>query len=299
MTNSLNPEIPSHIFSHKAMATVFQIVIAGEEEAYAAQAAHQAFLLIDQLEDELSRYRPNSDISQIKSLRMGQGIRVSFHTFQCLKQCREIYELTGGSFDITTGRLYDALKDGKSRPHDLEKAREKTGMELLVLDEQEMAVGVLASAIQVDLGGFGKGYALDCIVELFAEWDIANFMIHGGHSSVWASGSGPKEDNWLMTLRHPDNQDNVIRQLYLNNKAVSGSGVDKGQHIIDPHDYQPVLQRKGAWAITGNCALSDALSTAFMIMPLPEVEKLCKRRQDLSAIVIDEAVREYGFSDNG
>ena len=61
-------ESATHIFNHRAMATHFQVRIAGEEKPYAEQAAQAAFTLVDGLESKLSRFRANSEISQIAQL---------------------------------------------------------------------------------------------------------------------------------------------------------------------------------------------------------------------------------------
>ena len=74
-----------HVFNHHAMATQFQVRTAGEEKTYAAQTAQAAFALTDQLESHLSRFRANSDISQIAQLAPGEKLRVSEPVFACLE----------------------------------------------------------------------------------------------------------------------------------------------------------------------------------------------------------------------
>ncbi len=54
-----------HRFSHQAMATIFEIIIVLDDKDYGEQAAAAVFTEIDRLEDELSRFNPNSDISKI------------------------------------------------------------------------------------------------------------------------------------------------------------------------------------------------------------------------------------------
>jgi thiamine biosynthesis lipoprotein len=56
--------------------------------------------------------------------------------------------------------------------------------------------------------------------------------------------------------------------------------------IIDPRSGQPVKGCLGAWAAAPTAALSDALSTAFMVMSAGEVEAYCARRRDISALVL-------------
>ena len=63
-------------FSHEAMNTVFEVYATHADGQYAAQAAQAAFALVDRLEGELSRFRPNSDISRLNHLTAGESARV-------------------------------------------------------------------------------------------------------------------------------------------------------------------------------------------------------------------------------
>ncbi len=74
-----------HVFNHTAMATQFQVRIAGEEKIYAAQAAQAAFALTDDLESRLSRFRANSDIARIARLVPGEKLRLGEPVFACLE----------------------------------------------------------------------------------------------------------------------------------------------------------------------------------------------------------------------
>ncbi len=82
-------------FSHEAMATLFEVHIVHADARYAAQAAQAAFDLVDRLENELSRFRTNSDITRINHLSAGERTRVSPSTLECLAIARAMYSLEG------------------------------------------------------------------------------------------------------------------------------------------------------------------------------------------------------------
>ncbi len=94
----------AHRFEHQAMGTIIELHLAHKDASYAAAAAAELFRLIDRLEQLLSRYRPNSDISRINALQIGGSARVSLETFECLQQCRELFLLTSGVFDVSSVR---------------------------------------------------------------------------------------------------------------------------------------------------------------------------------------------------
>jgi len=115
------PSFPSeklHRFSHEAMATNFEIFIHADDFTYARGAAVDAFRVLDQLEQELSRYIENSDISRINALQVGERTQISLETFECLQQCELMYRLTGGTFDVTIGKLMDAWLDEENNIFD-------------------------------------------------------------------------------------------------------------------------------------------------------------------------------------
>src|SRR5512140_242978 len=85
-------------FSHHAMATVFEVLMHGEDPVYARQAAHEAFQEVDRLEQELSRYIPNSDISCINALAPSGKMLLSPEAFDCLNLALQYSAETNGAF---------------------------------------------------------------------------------------------------------------------------------------------------------------------------------------------------------
>lgn len=252
--------------SHKSMATIFEVFIIHDDPVYGEQAAQEAFLLLDRLEQDLSRFIANSDINRINNLRRNQSVRIGLDAFECLKQCAELTRRTQGAFDITTGK--------------------NSGMHCLEFDETDFSVKLTADSIHLDLGGYGKGYAVDQMAEVFIEWDIKSVLIHGGRSSVLALAEPPGEKGWPVTLSDPTQTGHILSCVYLKHRALSGSGVQKGQHIFDRRTGSPVEDRLAAWASTPGGALSDALSTAFMVMPREEIEDYCTRNPNTQGFVI-------------
>jgi thiamine biosynthesis lipoprotein len=151
-------------FSHEAMASVFEVLCVHADPGYAEQAAQAAFALLDRLEQEQSRFIANSDVSRINLLEAGASTRVSPGTLECLGIARHLYELTAHAFDVSIG----------------------TGWERLELLPESFSVRALEAGAKLDLGGIGKGYAVDRMAELLLEWEIPRAMVHGGYSSVRA-----------------------------------------------------------------------------------------------------------------
>ncbi len=282
-----------HRFLHKAMATVFEVVIAEADQLYAHQAAQAAFDELDRLELLLSRYIENSDIARINNAAAGDVISIGPEAFACLKHCAEIYAATAGVFDITAGTLLNCWRNPDKSPRqpnetEIETALSHTGLQHLILAEDSFTVILKSAPLTIDLGGYGKGYALDCIVDLFAEWEIENYLIHGGSSTVLAHGSLPDgKEGWPISLSHPHRPDDILFETRLSNISISGSGLVKGQHIIDPRNGYPVEGMiTASWSLAPTAALSDALSTAFMIMSPEEVAIFCEIHPETGGMLI-------------
>jgi thiamine biosynthesis lipoprotein len=256
----------AHRFCHKAMATTFEIFIVHSDTRYARQAACAGFDELDRLEAELSRFIENSDICRLNNLAAGRSLRVGPAVFECLQLCDRMYAQTNGTFDVTLGSASSGCR--------------------LKLDKAQYTVQQPAKAVKIDLGGIGKGYAVDKMAELLGDWSIDTALIHGGYSSVLALGAPPETKGWPITLSSPGNHKQVLAKLHLQDRAISGSGLQDGRHIIDPRTAQPVEDKRAAWACAPDAATTDALSTAFMVMSPDEVKDYCLRHSDTLAMIV-------------
>jgi FAD:protein FMN transferase len=264
-----------HRFRHKAMNTIYEIMILHEDKIYAEQAASAAFNEIDRLELELSRFIDNSDISRINAMKRLDTTIVGNDCYQCLLQCKALYQQTRGVFDISAGFMVDLWKklpadQDKPDDHQIQSAKHYSGMPWLHL-LNNFQVQLMSEKISLDLGGFGKGYAVQVAADLLQDWDVVDGVISAGMSTIMPFG----ENKWPVTIRHPEKTEEVLETVELQNKTISGSGVRKGQHIIDPRSGYPVNEMKASWVIADQPGQSDALSTAFMIMSLSEIEDFC------------------------
>jgi thiamine biosynthesis lipoprotein len=268
-------------FSHEAMATVFEVYAAHPDEQYAAQAAQAAFDLVDRLEQELSRFIPNSDIGRVNTLAAGESTQVAPSTLECLVIARHMFDLTGGAFDISIG----------------------TGLPTLEFDAGEFLVRATQDAVRVDLGGIGKGYAVDLMAELLEEWGVHRALAHGGFSSILALEPSAGRDGWPLTLSDPALSSRVLTKLSARQTALGASGLRKGDHIVDPRTGHPVRGRRAAWvalsrpAVTvregeprvAATAVADALTTAFMVLGCDEIAAMCERTPGLEAWLLGES----------
>ena len=249
-----------HVFNHHAMATQFQVRIADEEKNYAAQAAQAAFALTDELESHLSRFRANSDISQIAQLAPGEILRLSGSVFACLEIAKQMEAATRGAFSVTA----TALKFQPTPPQ-------------WTLLKEQFSIRCDGGKLEFDLGAIGKGFALDRMAEVLCEWDCPTFLLVAGGSSILAGDAPAGTPGWSCGL----GDDNSPQRYWLKNCSLSGSGLAvKGKHIFDPRTGRPAQRQNRAWALAETAAESDALSTACMVWDEAEMSAVVGERRE-------------------
>ena len=262
---------PQHSFTYEAMTTLFEVIIEGVDSEYARQAAGAVFQEVDRVNDLLNTYDPGSDIGQVNLLKPGASVRVTLEAIECLELASWVHTISDGLFDPTLG----------------------TGFQGLEIDRENFSIGwKKGEKGEVNLGGIGKGYAIDRAQEILADWDIENVVINGGTSTVLALGK-----KWDIGVGGPWGENVGLTKLQLENQALSGSGTEvKGDHIINPKTGKPAQRHLAAWAVHPSAALSDALSTAFMMMEPKKIESLCRANPEITAFVVkqDESLIKIG-----
>ena len=248
-------------FQHEAMNTTFSFRIVHPDEKEAKSAVSSSIELIDKLENLLSRYVPGSDIWQLNHMQAGQSLFIDDHTYACLRQALEIHAQSGGLFDISLGRQIEHLKSKTDDP--------APGVEgSLQIDPEKPAVHCLEAGRQVDLGGIGKGYALDCAHEEMSAWGIQAGIISSGASTHLAFGY----KSWEIQLLGASTD----RTIDLENMALSVSGADiQGAHIVSltGSTNTPVTDSK-LWVLHPKASFADAWSTACFLMDDEQLDQI-------------------------
>ena len=260
-----------HSFTQEAMATTFEVIVAGQKHEYARQAAGAVFREVERLNNLLNKYDAGSDIGQINLLKPGGQIRVGIETIECLEKAIWAYQVSGGFFDPAIG----------------------TGFQWLNVDRAHFTVGWKKGGKgELNLGGIAKGYAIDKASEVLKDWDVAEAVINGGTSTALALGR-----EWDLGVGGPWGERVGLTKVTLKDQALSGSGTEvKGDHIINPKNGKPAQRHLAAWAIHRSAAVSDALSTAFIMMEISKIKQLCAANPGTTAFVVkqDESLEKIG-----
>jgi FAD:protein FMN transferase len=256
------------------MSTRFRVVLLHSDRSYAQRAAETAFAELDRLQGRLSRFVEDSDVSRINRLAIGQSTTVHPDTFDCLGVAERIRRETGGVFDVA----YASTDPGGQRT--------SATSDRFHLDVERLRVTALVSGLRLDLGGIGKGFALDRLSALLADWDLDAALWAAGTSTWLARGMPPNHAGWPLTI----GSDSSPEPFLLTRGAVSASGMAvRGPHMVDPRTGQAVSRHDRVWATAPAAAVADALSTAFFLMTEADIRAYCDPRPQVSAWLLDHS----------
>lgn len=259
------------------MRTRFELVLLGAEPAFLSAAGHEALEEIRAAEAQLSIFRRDSWLSRLNAdaaigAQSRTAVLVPAQLYALLECCQQVNRATQGAFDPSVGPLLDAHGLRDEAPS-WELAEESTvgfaGVELL----GERRVRFQHPNLRLDLGGIGKGWALDRAAEVLRDAGVPTALLHGGTSTVLSFGAPPLPE---PASRHPASQAGWqigiepfccvnLRECALSISATRPTSRKSRGHVIDPGTQQPLRSKQTAAVCAPTATLADAWSTALLV----------------------------------
>jgi FAD:protein FMN transferase len=274
-----HPDLISSV-SRPAMATEFVVMLASAHQS-ATELALSALEMVDEIEQRLTIYRPDSEISRVNRDAASQPVQVSESTYGLIETAIRWSEKTAGRFDVTAGPLVKAWgfterKGRKPSAGEILEALAVVGYQKLVLDPNERTIAFSVPGMSINLGGIGKGFALDQIAERLLSGGVTDFLIHGGQSSVLAKGnqSANVDRGWAVGIGHPTRSNRRLAGVWLRDAALGTSGSGKqffhhrGRrfgHVIDPITGYPTTDLVSLTLRAANATDADAAGTGLFL----------------------------------
>ena len=266
-----------------AMASRFELVLQGEDEVWLRAAGEEALSEIQRLDAQLTIYSQSSELSRVNALAADSPVRVEPRLFALLETARRLHDETDGAFDVTVAPLMRAWGFFRGDGHvptdqELERARSVTGMHLVELDAANHSVRFARPGVMIDLGGIGKGYAIDEAVGILREAGVDRAFVHGGTSTSYGLGSPMEMDTWRVGIEAPSSPaatDEALAIARLTDACLSVSAVwgrsfeAQGEtfgHVLDPREGRPVEGAALTAVVCASATEADALSTALLVL---------------------------------
>ncbi len=253
------------------------------------------------LEGKLSRFNPGSDIYKLNH-SPGQEIVIDKEVFQVLSTCIEYYQLTEGLFDITVTPLLESWKiNHGTRPvgyqpkkKEIIEVLSKSGANNIILNKNKGTALLKNEPVKLDLGGIGKGFALESINHLLEKMEVMNTVLSFGESSVLTRGRHPHGEKWKIGIQHILHENQYLYTFQLNEGAISTSAnieiEENGKskvHTVNPRTGYPVKGTKTVSVKTSLASMAEALSTALLVGNDKQKSKIIKNSRDTEAVEIN------------
>ena len=276
------------------MDTVCTIRVGGAEEEILNTALKVAFDKAYEVAEVTDYYSDTSDVTAINNAQANQAVPVSTHTISILSTALDICEKSQGAFDITIAPLKDlwGFNQGEHTPpsdDEINSALSLVEYKKIIINKENNTVTKTDTNTRIDLGGCGKGYAEDCVLEVLKSYDIEYALIDFG-GSILTYGENPsrKDKSWIVGIQKPFSQDGeVAKTITANNSAVVTSGTyqryfewenKKYHHILDTNSGYPTDNGIASASVTHSSALTaDCLSTACLILGSDKGYELAKQ----------------------
>jgi thiamine biosynthesis lipoprotein len=265
--------------SHESMGTVFTVVVYGRDQAFLSEVVNEVFEEIGRLDEQMSNYRPESELSVIDREAAQREVIVEPRLFNLIQYALRASQESGGAFDITVGPLMKrwGFFRGQGRvpsPAEISQALKAVGYQHVHLAPERRGIRFDAGGVELDLGGIAKGYAVDQAVEVLRSNGIAAALVSSGTSSIYALGSPPGERGWKVTVRDPFQAAKSADVFRLQNFGLSTSGSYEkffrvgGKtycHIMNPHTGWPVENMLSTVAVARTGTESEVLTKVFFV----------------------------------
>jgi FAD:protein FMN transferase len=244
----------------------------------------------------MSTYKPTSELSIVNQRAATEPVTIGSELFDLLTTAMQYSRDTDGAFDVTyasVGYMYDYRNRKRPDQSSIDRALSAIDYRHVMLDAKARTVRFSQPGVRVDLGGIGKGHAVDRGIAVLQSRGVTRALVTaGGDSRIIGDRFGAP---WVVGIRHPDRKDEVIARIPLEDAAISTSGDyeryfdDNGvryHHIIDPHTGHSASKVRSATIIGPSATRTDGLSkTAFVLGPERALQ-IYNRLDDVDAILV-------------
>jgi len=249
------------------------------------------------IDREMSTYRPDSQISRVNAEAAERPVVVDRELLSIVGRALELSAASDGAFDITyesVGYLYDFRARLRPSDDDIAARLDAIDYRHVELDARASTIRFKAPGVRINLGGIAKGYAVERAAALLRERGVRHAVLNaGGDSRVLGDRRGRP---WIIGIRHPRVDGEVVTRLPLVDEAVSTSGdyeryfEDDGRryhHILNPRTGEPTEGVVSVTVIGPDATTTDGLSTSVFVLGPAAGLELIERFPGYEAVIVD------------
>ncbi len=292
------PPLQRAEFTQLLMGVQARVVVYAPSRETAESGAKAAFDRIAELEQVMSDYRPDSELSRLNAAAGGPAVPLSADLWSILKSGKAIAEHTNGTFDPTMGPLVQLWRESRksgSLPstQEVHDRRQRVGVSMLVLDERKHSATLAAPRMALDLGGIGKGAAVHEAVQALKQRGLPRALVSLA-GDIATGDAPPGEHGWTIAVE--TGYEGGRATIQVSNACCSTSG-DAEQfvviggvrysHIIDPATGLGSTRPAAACVVANDGGTADALATALAVMGVDKGRSVLSSFPGASAMIVE------------
>ncbi|RMF92848.1 MAG: FAD:protein FMN transferase [Candidatus Schekmanbacteria bacterium] len=303
-----------YYFSDFIMGVKVEMKLVGEEKEQLQKTADKAFLVMKNLDDRLSNWKEDSEISYLNRNGSKGWIKVSKELYEVISEGVNLSKRTNGAFDMTVGRLlnlWNFYSRNPVKPSDdeINEALKCVNYRLIELNKKKSAVKFLKEGVNIDLGGIAKGYIMKKGFDIIKENGVEGGLINcSGDIYVW--GKKPNGSLWAIAIRNPFNPDKPFAVISVTNKAIFTSGDyermfewrgKKYHHILNPKTGISANECRGVTVVGNTIDDVNGLSSSLFIMGAEKGKKFVEGMKGIEAVFFtssNKIIMTKGFEKN-
>ena len=286
-----NEEASKDIF---AMDTYMTVTAYG---AKAQEAVDEAEAEIQRLDELLSTGNEESEIAQ---LNQNKSATLSEDAGYLVERALELNKETDGAFDIAIYPVMEAwgfpTQNYQVPTADtLESLLKLADASQIIYDENSRKISFGREGMKIDLGGIAKGYTSSRIMDIYKENNISSGLVNLG-GNVQALGTKPDGSKWRVAVQSPDDTEDYLGILSVEDKAVITSGGYERYFEQDGKTYHHIINPKTGYpaengltsvtVVSEDGTLADGLSTSLFIMGKEEAIEFWRAHSDEFDIIM-------------
>ena len=237
--------------------------------------------LLEQVNDQMSTYRTDSELSLFNQSESSQPFEVSPQTATVVKEAIRLNNLTLGALDVTVGPLVNLWGFGpEARPevvpsdNELKKRKAETGIEHLSVNGNALSKDI--PKLYVDLSTIAKGWGVDVVADYIESQGILNYMVEVG-GEMRLKGLNREGVKWRIAIEKPTVDERAIQEIIEpGDMAIATSGDYRNylekegvrySHIINPQTGKPINHKVVSVTVLDKSSMTaDGLATGLMVL---------------------------------
>ena len=284
-----------------SMGTELRLTAWTDDESEVVAAFEAIFQEFDRLEGLLSNWQENSDIQRLNAAAGEHPVRVGTELRDVLQAARQVSDWTGGKFDVTFGVMSGLWRfdyqdqDGRIPDHnEVVRRRALINYRDLEVDERNGVAFLRREGMVVNVGGIGKGYAVDRARAILHDRRFRDFLIQFGGDMYAAGHDGDRA--WKLGIQDPRGPANrIFATVDVSDSTFSTSGdyarsfLKDGRryhHILDPATGEPSQGCRSVTILTGSATIADGLSTGVFVLGPERGMALIEQLPDVEGIIV-------------